>query len=151
MLSLTRESRMDKAKEALREVISYADDVVRDERLRADIRAAVGHGANASDRVKRAIDTGGITTRLADDKKLRKDLRALLDDLDNASARLRRKKRHRARNVLLIVTSAGAALAVVPNVRRWLSSDGSEPASGSVRGGVDTFIPAGEPGAVPLT
>jgi hypothetical protein len=89
---------------------------------------------------------------LADDKKLRKDLRALLDDLDNASARLRRKKRHRARNVLLIVSSAAAALAVVPNVRRWLSSsDGSEPASGSVRGGVNTFTPAGEPEAVPLT
>lgn len=150
MLSLTRESRMDKAKEALREVISYADEVVRDERLRADIRAAVGHGADASDRVKRAIATGGITTRLADDKKLRKDLRALLDDLDNASARLRRKKRHRARNVLLIVTSAGAALAVVPNVRRRLFSDASGPASGSVRGDVNTFTRT-EPEAVPLT
>jgi hypothetical protein len=150
MLSLTRESRMDKAKEALREVISYADEVVRDERLRADIRAAVGHGADASDRVKRAIATGGITTRLAGDKKLRKDLRALLDDLDNASARLRRKKRHRARNVLLIVTSAGAALAVVPNVRRRLFSDASGPASGSVRGDVNTFTRT-EPEAVPLT
>jgi hypothetical protein len=142
---------MDKAREALRDVLSYADEVVRDERLRADIRAAVGHGANASGRVKRAIDTGGITTRLADDKKLRKDLRALLDDLDNVSTRLRRRRRHRVRNVLLIVTSAGAALAVIPNVRRWLSSDGSEPSSDNVRGGVNTFTPAGEPEAVPVT
>jgi hypothetical protein len=151
MLSLTRESRTDKARDALREVISYADEVVRDDRLRADIRAAVGHGANAGDRIKRAIDTGGITTRLAEDKKLRKELRALLDDLDNASGRLRRKRRHRARNVLLIVTSAGAALAVVPNVRHWLSSEGSEPASGSVRGAVNTFTPVVEPEAVHLT
>jgi hypothetical protein len=144
MLSLTRKSRMDKARETLRDVISYADEVVRDERLRADVRTAVGHGTKASDRVKKDIDAGGITTRLADDKRLRQDLRALLDDLNKASARLRRKKRHRARNVLLIVTSAGAALAVVPNVRRWLSSHRSEPGSGGKRG-------VGAREAVPLT
>ena len=124
MLSLTRDSQMDKAKEALREVVSYAEEVMRDERLRADIRAAVGHGTKAGDRVKRDIDAGGITTRLAGDKKLRKNLRALLDDLDSASGRVRRAKRHRARNVLLIVASAGVVLAAIPTVRRWLSPEG---------------------------
>jgi hypothetical protein len=131
MLGLTRETQMDKAKEALREVVSYADDVVRDERLRADIRAAVGHGTKAGDRVKRDIDAGGISTRLAGDKKLRKNLRALLDDLDRASERMRPKKSHRARNILLIVASAGAAFAVFAKVRSWLSPRGSEQAPGS--------------------
>jgi hypothetical protein len=121
MVSLTRDSQMDKAKETLRDLVSYADEVMRDQRLRADIRAAVGHGSNAGNRVKKDVDAGAITTRLAADKKLRKDLRRMLDDLDSASERIRRKKSHRARNVLLIVASAGAVLAVIPSVRQWLA------------------------------
>src|SRR6476660_7660603 len=123
MVSLTRNSGMDKAKETLRDVVSYADEVIRDERLRADIRAAVSHGSKAGDRVKKDVNAGAITTRLAADKKLRKDLRRMLDDLDSASERIRRKKSHRARNALLIVASAsaGAALVVIPSVRQWLS------------------------------
>ena len=121
MVSLTRDSQLDKAKETLRDVVSYADEVMRDERLRADIRAAVAHGSKAGDRVKKSVNAGGITTGLASDKKLRKDLRRMLDDLDSASERIRRNKSHRARNVLLIVASAGAALAVIPSVRQWLA------------------------------
>ena len=120
MVSLTRDSQMDKAKETLRDVVSYADEVMRDERLRADIRAAVAHGSKAGDRVRKSVSAGGITTSLAGDKKLRKDLRRMLDDLDSASERIRRNKSHRARNILLIVASAGAALAVIPSVRQWL-------------------------------
>jgi DNA invertase Pin-like site-specific DNA recombinase len=122
MVTLTRDSQMDKAKDTLRDVVSYADEVIRDERLRADIRAAVGHGSKAGARVKDDVNAGGgITTRLASDKKLRRDLRRMLDDLDSASERIRRRKSHRARNVLLIVASAGAALAVIPSVRQWLA------------------------------
>ena len=122
MVTLTRDSQMDKARDTLRDVVSYADEVIRDERLRADIRAAVGHGSKAGARVKDDVNAGGgITTRLASDKKLRRDLRRMLDDLDSASERIRRRKSHRARNVLLIVASAGAALAVIPSVRQWLA------------------------------
>ena len=56
MVTLTRDSQMDKAKETLRDVVSYADEVIRDERLRADIRAAVGHGSKAGDRVKKDVN-----------------------------------------------------------------------------------------------
>ena len=148
MLNLARRSQTDKVKEILREVVSYADQVVRDERLRADIHAAVGHGSKASDRVKRDIDAGGITTRLATDKELRKNLRALLDDLDSASERMRRKKGHRLRNALLIVASAGAVLAAVPNARRWLASRRPEPASEAIHGDVSTFTRHGERDAI---
>jgi hypothetical protein len=151
MLNLARQSQVDKAKEILREVVSYADEVVRDERLRADIQAAVGHGSKASNRVKRDIDAGGITTRLAADKKLRKNLRALLDDLDSASERMLRKKGHRVRNALLIIGSAGAVLAAVPNARRWLASRRSEPASGAIHGDVSTFTRDGERDAIAVT
>jgi signal transduction protein with GAF and PtsI domain len=126
MLTLTKESQMDKAKRTLRDVVSYAQEVVRDERLRADMQAAIEHGAKASTRVKRDIEAGGISTRLAADKKLRKNLRALLDDLDDAGDRLRRKKSHRARNVLLVLAGGAAALVAFPKVRPWLAERTSQ-------------------------
>jgi len=91
MLSLTAKTQIDKARHALRDAVAYADEVVRDERLRADIRAAVGHGTKASDRLRKEIDAGGISARLTSDAKLRKNLRAMLDDLDSAGQRMRRE------------------------------------------------------------
>ena len=126
MLSLTRETQLDKAKKTLREVVSYADQIARDERLRADIRSAAGHGAKASERVKKDVDGGGISTRLAADKKLRRNLRAMLDDLDSASDRVRRRNSHRVRNVLLMLVGAAAALVAVPKIRLWFSDRAPE-------------------------
>jgi hypothetical protein len=125
---------MEKAKDTLRDVVTYADEVLRDERLRADIRTAVAHGSKASHRVKRGIAADGITTHLVSDKRLRKDLRGLLDGLESASARIHRTKDHRARNVLVVVASAGAVLAAIPNVRHWLAQRTSELMSGSRQG-----------------
>lgn len=129
MLSLIRETQLDKAKKTLREVVSYADQIARDERLRADIRSAAGHGAKASERVRKDVDGGGISTRLAADKKLRRNLRAMLDDLDSASDRVRRRNSHRARNVLLMLVGAAAALVAVPKIRLWLSDRAVEDTS----------------------
>ena len=129
MLSLTRETQLDKAKKTLQEVVSYADQIARDERLRADIRSAAGHGAKASERVKKDVDGGGISSRLAADKKLRRNLRAMLDDLDSASDRVRRKNSHRARNVLLLLVGAAAALVAAPKIRSWLSDRAAEDAT----------------------
>jgi hypothetical protein len=131
MLKLTNPSQKDKARGTLHDVVSYADEIIRDERLRADILSAIGHGTEAGDRVRRDINDAGITTRLAADKKLRKKLRATLDDLDNASERLRRKQRHRVRNVVLIVAGAGAVAAVLTSARRWLTQ-GPESRSGTI-------------------
>jgi hypothetical protein len=129
MLSLTRESQLDKVKRTMRDVASYADEVGRDERLRADIRAAIGHGTKAGDQLKRDIEAGGITKRLEADTKLRKNLRAFLDDLDSAGERIRRKKSHRLRKALVVLAAAAAAIAVAPIARRWLQGF-TEPASG---------------------
>ena len=130
MLKLRRQTQLDKAKASLREVISYADSVVRDEALRADLLAAVGHGAEMSDRARKDIDANGITKRLANDKKLRKELRAAIDDLEGAGRRLRRRHEHRRRNVILIVAGAGAVAAIVPAARHWLTNGATEHPSG---------------------
>jgi hypothetical protein len=129
MLSLTRETQLDKAKKTLREVVSYADQIARDERLRADIRSAAAHGAKASERVKKDVD-GGISTRLAADRKLRRNLRAMLDDLDSASDRVRRRNSHRVRNALLMLVGAAAALVAVPRIRLWLTDRAAEDTRG---------------------
>jgi hypothetical protein len=133
MLTRTRQSQMDKAKETLREVVSYADQIVRDERLRADILAAVGHGAETGERVRADIDAAGIKARLTGDKKLRGKLRATLDDLENAGRRLRPERRHRIRNLALVAVAAGSAAAIAPSVRRWFAHRRAElPKSGSM-------------------
>lgn len=111
---------MEKVKATLRDAVSYTDELIRDERLRSHVRSAVDHGAVATDRVRADIGAGNIASRLAADKKLRKNLRALLDDLDRAGGRVRRRRTHRVRNALLIVAGTGAAVAVVPNTRRWV-------------------------------
>jgi signal transduction protein with GAF and PtsI domain len=126
MLGITKESRTEKAKRTTQDVVSYLREIVRDERLRADVRAALDHGADASKRVKKAIESEGMTTRIAADRKLRKDLQAMIDDLDGAGDRLRRKKTHRVRNALVIFAGGVAALVAFPKIRPWLTDQKSD-------------------------
>jgi hypothetical protein len=114
-----RKSRTEKLADALKSALSYTDELIRDERLRSDIRSAVGHGAVAAHRVREDSGLPGLTSRLAADRELRKNLRSLLDDVDSAGGRVRRKTSHRLRNALLVVGGTGAVFAVVPNARRW--------------------------------
>jgi hypothetical protein len=126
MLLRRRPSRMEQVRDALGEAISYANDLMQDERLRSNVRSAYGHGTVATERVREDIGAEGMVTRLAADKKLRKHLRALIDDLDSASERLQRRRSHRLRNAILVVAGTGAAVAVlVPNARRWMTDRGS--------------------------
>jgi signal transduction protein with GAF and PtsI domain len=126
MLNRTRETQMDKATNMMRDVLKYAQGVAQDERLRADFRAAVDHGSQASERLKKDIQGGSIYTRLAADKKLRKHLRAMLDDLDDAGSRMRRGRSHRVRNASLVLAGAVAAALAFPRVRPWLEERASD-------------------------
>jgi hypothetical protein len=122
MLGLTTKSRTEKVKDALTDAISYTDELVRDKRLRSNLRSAAAHGAKARDRFRTNIRDGLSTSRLANDRKLRQHVRALLDDLESAGDRVRRKRSHRVRNAFLIVAGTGAAIVAVPNARRRISS-----------------------------
>ena len=126
MFGITKESHTEKAKRTTQDVLSYLQEIVRDERLRADMRAAIDHGAEASNRVKKAIEADGMTTRLASDRKLRKNLRAMLDDLDDAGERMRRKKTHRVRNFLVVLAGGVAAVLAFPKIRPWFTERTSD-------------------------
>ena len=126
MLNRTKETQMDKATNIMRDVVKYAQGVAQDQRLRGDLRAALDHGSEASDRLKKDIQAGSIYTRLAEDKKLRKNIRAMLEDLDDAGHRMRRGRSHRIRNALLVVAGAVAAAVAFPRVRPWIEEQASD-------------------------
>jgi hypothetical protein len=126
MLSRSKESQMDKATSKVRDAVKYAQEVARDEQLRADFRAALDHGSKASDRLKKDIRAGSSYSRLVADKKLRKNLRAMLDDLDDAGSRMRRGRSHRVRNALLVFAGAVGAALAFPRVRPWLEEQASD-------------------------
>ena len=120
MLTRSKDSQMDKAKRTLQDIVRHAQQVVGDERLRADVGAALAHGSKATDQLKKDIQAGGIYSRLAADKKLRKNLRAMLDDLDAASNRVRRKS-HRLRNFVLMLAGVAAGVVAFPKIRARLT------------------------------
>ena len=68
MLTRSKDSQTDKAKRTMQDVVRYAQQVARDESLRADVSAALAHGSKASDQLKKDIQAGGIYSRLAADK-----------------------------------------------------------------------------------
>ena len=112
----------NKAKRTFRDIVEYAQEVVQDERLRADVGAALAHGSKASEQLKKDIEAGGIHSKLAADKKILKNLRAMLHDLDAASNRVRRKKSHRIRNVAPMLSGLERQPApAVPKIRPWLA------------------------------
>jgi hypothetical protein len=127
MLTRTKESQMDKTKNTVRDLVRYAQEVARDERLRADMRAALDHGSTATQRFAKDVQAGGIYAKLAADKKLRKNLRAMLDDLDDAAHRVRPKRTHRIRNGLLVLGGAVAAALAFPRIRELLGTSTDEP------------------------
>lgn len=130
MLGL-RERKTRKTREMMSDVISYADEVVRDERMRSDLRSALDHGLAASRRLADGSGMAGLGERLDSDKKLRKDVRAMLDDLERAADRARRRTSHRARNTILVVGAAGMAVAGVVGGRRWVEAHWSTTSNGS--------------------
>jgi len=129
MLGL-RESKTTKAREALSDAISYADDLVHDERLRSDLQSALGHGLAAGRRLREDSGVAGLAERIESDRKLRKNVRGMLDDLDRAAGRARRRTSHRLRNTLLVLGGGGFVLALVPRARRWIEAHWSSPDAG---------------------
>lgn len=132
-MSWLRKKRRERRTEALMDAVSYASELLRDERLRSDLQSAAGHVAVASERARKDAGFSGMTARLASDKKLRKNLRAILHDLEHASERVRHRERHRMRQAFLLLLGAGGALAARSSSRHWLVEHLPFGENGSVR------------------
>lgn len=125
MLRLRRRSRMDKVRHVLDEASAYTR-VVGDRRVRSHLRGAAHHAAIASQQVRRDVSEGHVA-RLANDKKLHRQIRALLRDLRGAGESMQRKRRHRVRNALLLISGTGATAAAIPSSRRWVAAKVGSP------------------------
>ncbi len=134
MLTRSKNTQMDKAKRTLQDIVRHAQQVAGDERLRADVGAALAHGSKATDQLKKDIQAGGIYSRLAADKKLRKNLRAMLDDLDAAGNRVRRKS-HRLRNLVLMLAGVVASAVAFPKIRARLTERTEDFSTGTTESG----------------
>lgn len=119
-MGVQRQGQMERMKAAVRDAVAYADEIAADEKLRSDLRSAIAHGTEARDRIRKDMNGGGLSSRLAQDRKLRKKLRAMLDDLDSASDRMRRRKRHRLRKVLAVLGGVAVVAALAATARGWL-------------------------------
>jgi hypothetical protein len=129
MLGL-RESKK-KAKDMLSDAISYADELVHDERMRSDLCSALDHGLAASERLREDSGIVGFSERLESDTKLRKSIRSMLEDLDSAAHRARHRTSHRARNTILVLGGAGMAVVSVVRGRRWIEAHWSMGSNGT--------------------
>jgi hypothetical protein len=110
---------MEKVSDALNEAASYVQ-LLRDNKVRSRLRAAIDHAAAASGQVRHDVNRRGATSRIAQDKKLHRNVRAMVRDLRGARDRIETKRRHRVRKMLLLIGSTGVAAAAVPSSRRWI-------------------------------
>jgi uncharacterized membrane protein len=109
---------MKRRTKKVRQALAYADELVRDDALRANLRSAAEHSAKSAKRVRKESGLSGVGDRLASDERLRKNLRALLVDLE--------RPRHRLRNTALVLGSAAGVIALAPRARRALTQPRSD-------------------------
>src|SRR5690242_13630044 len=114
--------RLKKARHALEQ----ADELLRDEEFRANVRRAAKHGSETAQRVRKGSGLAGAGDRIAHDERLRKNLRALLVDLDRAGERVRRRPRHRLRSLVLGLVSGTGAIVLGRRALNWAKSPRSE-------------------------
>ena len=105
--------------DAAEELSSYGGDVLEDEKARGGLVAAVTAGLAARQRARRQTGFSGLLRRLAEDPAFRAHAVAMLVSLQQVWQRVERRRSHKVRNVLLLLSGAGAATAVValPAVR----------------------------------
>ncbi len=102
-------------------VTPIGDQLVKDQKLRERLVAAVEAGVAAGNRAHQQLGFAGTARRLGSDPALRAELLEMVDQLQQARRRLERRRSHKLRNAGLLLAGAGIAFAV-PAVRRRVGS-----------------------------
>lgn len=121
----------------------YVDPLAHDEKLRERLATAIVAGAAARRRMQQHTGLAGLVRRLAADPVLRAQVVEIGAALQSAQKRAEKVRSHRLRNVILLLTAAGTALALRGKVTSLLGGgSGDAPA---------TAVPPSEVGVEPVT
>jgi uncharacterized membrane protein len=110
------------AGDALERVSPYADQLTHDEKFRQMLVGALAAGVAARRRAKRQAGLVGLASRLGSDPVLRAQIAEAVIQLQKAGGRVKKRRFHKTRNVLLLLTGAGAVVAAVPSLRRSVTN-----------------------------
>jgi uncharacterized membrane protein len=116
------QSRTKAVKQNAAAAADLAAQLAADKKFRKQLIAATEHGVRAKQRAWKQVGLITLAARLAADQQLRRELAQMLRGYQAAWQRVERKRTHRLRNTLLVLAGAGgAAAAVIPQSRNWLS------------------------------
>jgi hypothetical protein len=124
---LRRSSRSQAIKDNAASGGELALALARDKKFRAQLAAAIAHGAAAQRRVASRFGLMAAATRLAADQELRGELAATIEALQAARRRVDKQQSHRLRTMLLVVAGGAGVFALVKfRSKLPLKREGSE-------------------------
>jgi hypothetical protein len=133
LIMFGRSRYVEAVSDATRSLGPYAERLRDDEKLRRSALAAVAATLAAWQRVRELPRLRATAAQLVGDPVLRRELAEALDQIREVEERMRPKRRHRVRNLLVLLTGAGAvvvALRMEP-ARSWIDGVlGRRPAAG---------------------
>jgi uncharacterized membrane protein len=108
--------------DAVGTVTPLGEQLVKDQKLRERLVAALEAGLAARQRAQRQAGVVGTARRLGTDPLLRAELLEMVVQLRKARKRVEAKHSHKLRNASLFVTGVGVVVATIPSVRARLKS-----------------------------
>jgi uncharacterized membrane protein len=103
-------------------VAEYVVPLVRDEKLRRRVSAALAAALAAQQQVRKQTGRTGIARRLASDRRFRARVEETVTQLQAAQKRAKRARSHKVRNSVLIVSGIGMIATALPWLRKTVAS-----------------------------
>jgi hypothetical protein len=113
-------------KDAARPAVRYVDPLVKDEKLRSRLIAALTAARAARVQAQKQTGFTGTVRRFATDPILRAHLRETVSQMQAAQDRARKVRSHRLRNGALVLVGLGVAVAAAAPLRRAISARDSD-------------------------
>ena len=136
--------------------LDYVDPLVKDEKLRQRLSAAIVAGVAARNRVRKQTGLTGLARRIAADEVLRTQLVEMAVALQGVQKRVKKTRSgHRLRNALLFVSGVGMTVAAVPSLRgkamsflggggdQWAPTKWNEPQATTINEEIEVEVPVG--------
>ena len=119
---LSRKDAGTKVSDAYDTVAPIGGQLVKDQKLRERLVAAVDAGLAARQRARQQVGIAGTARRLGTDPVLRAELIEMVEQLRAARRRIEPRRRHTVRNVAMVAAAGAGVVLAVPSVRYRLKS-----------------------------